>query len=76
MAERAVKLAPTDSSVLHNAVCTYAHAGEIDKAIEMMERRMQAADTIHSDWVDHDPDFDSIRDDPRFKALIAKLPEN
>jgi len=76
MAERAVKLAPTDSSVLHNAVCAYAHAGEVDKAIEMMERRLQASGYFYRDWVEHDPDFDSIRDDPRFKALIANLPQN
>jgi hypothetical protein len=25
------------------------------------------------DWVERDPDFDTIRDDPRFQALVAKL---
>jgi hypothetical protein len=25
------------------------------------------------DWVEHEPDFDSIRDDPRFQALLAQL---
>ncbi|MGB5211615.1 MAG: tetratricopeptide repeat protein [Gammaproteobacteria bacterium] len=74
MVERAVALAPNDSSVLHNAVCSYAHAGEVDKAIEMLERRMQAAGTIYRDWVKHDPDFDNIRDDPRFHALVDQPP--
>ena len=25
------------------------------------------------DWVDHDPDYDSLRDDPRFQAMLSKL---
>jgi hypothetical protein len=25
------------------------------------------------DWVEHDPDFDFLRDDPRFQAMVAKL---
>jgi adenylate cyclase len=75
MADRAVELAPTDGGVLHNAACAYAHAGRADKAIELLERRMRAAGTIYKDWIDNDPDFDSIRDDPRFIALVQGLPE-
>jgi hypothetical protein len=26
------------------------------------------------DWLKHDPDFDLLRDDPRFQALVANLP--
>jgi hypothetical protein len=25
------------------------------------------------DWVEHDPDYDILRDDPRFKKLLANL---
>ena len=25
------------------------------------------------DWVEHDPDYDILRDDPRFKKLLARL---
>lgn len=25
------------------------------------------------DWIEHDPDYDSIRDEPRFQALLSQL---
>ena len=25
------------------------------------------------DWIEHDPDYDSLRDDPRFQAMLEKL---
>ena len=25
------------------------------------------------DWVEHDPDYDALRDDPRFIQLLARL---
>ena len=25
------------------------------------------------DWIEHDPDYDILRDDPRFKRLLARL---
>jgi hypothetical protein len=25
------------------------------------------------DWVEHDPDYDSLRDDPRFQRRLARL---
>jgi hypothetical protein len=25
------------------------------------------------DWVERDPDYDSLRDDPRFQAMLARL---
>jgi adenylate cyclase len=74
MTERALELAPNDGGVLHNAVCYYSNVGEIEKAIEVFERRMQNMGTIYREWVDHDSDFDNIRDHPRFIELVEKLP--
>jgi hypothetical protein len=28
---------------------------------------------VMRDWVDHDPDYDILRDDARFQALVAHL---
>ena len=74
MIERILQLAPNDGGVLHNVTCYYSSIGDVEKAIEMLERRMAVMGTIYRDWVDNDSDFDSIRDDPRFKALIETMP--
>jgi adenylate cyclase len=74
MIERALALAPDDSAVLHNVTCYYSRIGDVEKAIEMLERRMEVSGTIYRDWIDNDSDFDNIRDDSRFKALIDKMP--
>ncbi|UCC14981.1 MAG: tetratricopeptide repeat protein [Gammaproteobacteria bacterium] len=75
MIERVLKLAPNDGGVLHNVTCYYSNIGDVEKAIEMLERRMAVMGTIYRDWIDNDSDFDNIRDDPRFKALVEKIPE-
>jgi adenylate cyclase len=75
MIERVLELAPTDGGVLHNVTCYYSNIGDVEKAIEMLERAMAVMGTIYRDWVDHDSDFDTIRDDPRFKALVEKMPQ-
>lgn len=74
MAARSVKLAPTDSGVLHNAAAAYAHAGEADQALDLLERRLRQTGTIYREWMENDPDFDCLRDDPRFIAFLEKMP--
>jgi adenylate cyclase len=74
MIERALELAPNDGGVLHNVTCYYSNIGDVEMAIEMLERRMAVMGTIYRDWIDNDSDFDNIRNDPRFKALVDKMP--
>jgi tetratricopeptide (TPR) repeat protein len=74
MADRAIELAPTDEGAIHNSACAYARAGEVDKALELLKRRTELARTIYRDWIENDTDFDSLRDDPRFIALMEKMP--
>jgi adenylate cyclase len=76
MADRSVALAPTDSGVLHNAAAAYAHAGEADQALALLERRLQRTGMIYRDWMENDPDWDNVRDDPRFIAFLEKMPSS
>ena len=67
--ERAMKVDPDDVNMLHNCGCAYAAAGEIDRALEIFERRF-ALGSAYKEWIDNDPDFDQLRDDPRFQKIL------
>ena len=72
MIDRLITLAPDDTTTLYNAACTYAHAGRKEEALELLERRVRLGQ-IYRDWVEHDPDFNNLRDDPRFKNLLDRM---
>jgi tetratricopeptide (TPR) repeat protein len=54
----------------YNRACFEAICGNVDKAIELLKIALKEEQTT-PDWVRRDPDFDNIRSDDRFQALIA-----
>ncbi len=64
----ALALAPGDSLMLYNGACLYARLGEKKKAISTL-REAIAAGVTNFQWMMHDPDFISLRDDPEFIEL-------
>jgi adenylate cyclase len=72
-AEAAVQADPDSEDTLYNNACFYARAGEIDMALDCLERIERAADL---GWMDNDSDLDPLRGEPRFQALMAKLRSN
>lgn len=69
---RSLELYPDDMSALINSACLHAQAGLKDDALALLER-VFARGWGKRDWIEHDPDYDSLRDEPRFKALLRKL---
>jgi non-specific serine/threonine protein kinase len=67
--DRALQVAPNDPSVLYNAACMYARSGQRERAFETLAACLKGG-WGNRDWIAHDPDFDGIRDDPRFKAVL------
>ncbi|NIM01672.1 MAG: hypothetical protein GTN89_12755, partial [Acidobacteria bacterium] len=59
---------PDDPGVLYNVGCVYASFGEADKSLDCLERA-----TSYREWMENDPDLDSLRDHPRFQAIFEKL---
>jgi non-specific serine/threonine protein kinase len=71
-ARRAIAVAPDDPAVLINAACMYAKAGRKEEALACLEKSF-ARGFGKRDWIERDPDYDSLRDDPRFQAMLEKL---
>ncbi len=71
-AERALEINPQDMSSLINAACLYAKEGNKDRAIEILGRALGLG-WGKRDWIENDRDYDSLREDPRFQALLANL---
>jgi hypothetical protein len=69
---RALELYPDVMSAMISATCLHAQLGQKDQALDMLER-LVARGWCKRDWIEHDPDYDSLRDDPRFKKLLARL---
>jgi non-specific serine/threonine protein kinase len=71
--DRARELAGDDPSVLYNAACVYAKAGEREKAFAALESCVRVG-WGNRDWMARDSDLADLRADPRFQALIAGPP--
>lgn len=70
--QRSLELYPDDMGTLVNAACVRAKAGLKEEALELLER-VFAQGWGKRAWVENDRDFDILRDDPRFKKLLARL---
>ena len=69
---KALELYPDDASILFNAACFMAKTGRKEEALDYLEN-VFGRGYGKLDWIERDPDFDSLRDEPRFKALLKKL---
>jgi hypothetical protein len=58
----------------YNRACLDAICGNADQAIELLRAALENKQT-YVDWVLHDPDLDSLRDDERFKQLVSDFSE-
>ena len=71
-AARALRARPDEFGTVYNLACAYAVLGERDMAIDMLERFARKGGR-NLGWIRQDPDFDSLRDDPRFQRLVAVM---
>jgi adenylate cyclase len=71
-ARRAVELDPSDTGTLCNVACVYAGAGKTDEAMGYLEKAVENGFTQKA-WIQNDEDLASLRDMPRYKALLQKM---
>ena len=70
--DRALSMDPEEPSVLYNVACNYALLNETEKALTCLEKAFDKG-FGHKEWMEHDPDFLSIKNHSRFKALMRGL---
>jgi adenylate cyclase len=74
--QRALFLDPDNLNMRYNVACSFALSGDTDEAINTMEPWFQVVNSAtrirHSEA---DPDLDPIRNDPRFKEMLAAAKE-
>ena len=75
--QRAVELVPVTENAdlgpyfLHQLVRIYALAGQPEKAMDNLERLLKTPYFVSPAWLKIDPNFDPLRNNPRFQKLVA-----
>jgi adenylate cyclase len=69
-AERAILLDPENLNMRYNFACAFAQMHETDTALDLLEPVFAKSYRLAA-HAKNDPDFVSIREHPRFKAMIA-----
>ena len=55
-----------------NGACLMTRLGELDEAMALFER-LFAQGFGKRDWIERLPDYQILRDEPRFQAMLARL---
>ena len=71
-AEMALHLRPNDYDTLYNCACYFARAGDSPRALDLLERAVATGQGFR-DWIEHDPDLDTLRSLPRFREILRRL---
>jgi adenylate cyclase len=71
-AERALEIDSEDAGVRYNVACLFAVAGRTDRALDCLEEA-RAVGFGNRAWLERDPDLESLRDHPRFKAILDAI---
>jgi adenylate cyclase len=73
LTQHALAIDPDDVLTQYNVGCFHALVGELDAAIELLERLLPQANHETRAWVKNDSDFDSIRSHPRYQNVLKLL---
>jgi TolB-like protein/Flp pilus assembly protein TadD len=70
--KRGIQVDPDDPMLLYNACCTYAQLGMKEEALSALEHAVEKG-WGDKGWLEHDSDLDTIRDEPRYKAIVQAM---
>ena len=69
---RAILVDPDNLNMRYNFACALANTGDREGSLEMLRPMLSVCGKIIVSLTEGDVDFDGIRHDPRFKAMIAE----
>jgi adenylate cyclase len=73
--ERSIEIDPDDHLTKYNAACFFLQIGEKERGFDVLEVCMPHLSRAQLDWMLRDPDFDAVREDPRYVALVKSEEE-
>ena len=71
-AQRALILEPEDLVGQYNIACVYAHLGEVEQALDLLEACLAKMAPEAILWTRNDSDFTCLHGHPRYEALIER----
>ena len=71
---RALAVNPHDVNAQYNAACVYTNLGDIERALDVLERLLpHAGHELKHGWINHDSDLDPLRSHPRFQKILESI---
>jgi adenylate cyclase len=71
---RALAIDPHDIYTQYNSACIYANLGDIERALDLLERAVpKAGHELKHGWIKHDSDLDPLRSHPRFQKILELI---
>jgi adenylate cyclase len=69
---RALAIDPDDILVQYNVACIYSRLGDLEQALDLLERSLPRTGPEWTRWIRHDSDLDPLRDHPRFHKILEQ----
>jgi adenylate cyclase len=57
----------------YNVACGLTKLGDIDAALDLLERSVPRLGPELTEWIKHDSDFEALRDHPRYQKILKQI---
>lgn len=71
--KRIFEVDPNDGLVFYNCACAYALLGEKEAALTSFRKAFDSGFRAVANWAKNETAFDSLRNDPEFKQVLAEM---
>src|SRR5437016_1031044 len=70
---RALAIDPDAPLTQYNVACGLTKLGDIDAALDLLERSVPRLGPELTAWIKHDSDFDGLRSHPRYQKILEQI---